>query len=211
MLKIKSFTFNAFQENTYVVSLDNKCFIVDPGNSSDEENEELMLYISSNKLIPEYVLITHCHVDHVLGTNFLTTSFSIKAYLPESEKKIYDEMVSYAPLFGFENYNNSKDIKYITKDSKLLFNGLDVDILLLPGHSPGHLAFYFDRAKKCFSGDVIFKNSIGRTDLPGGNYETLINSIKNELFLLDDNVQIYPGHGPITNIYDEKHLNPFLI
>ena len=94
MLKIKSFTFNAFQENTYVVSLDNKCFIVDPGNSSDEENEELMLYISSNKLIPEYVLITHCHVDHVLGTNFLTTSFSIKAYLPESEKKIYDEMVN---------------------------------------------------------------------------------------------------------------------
>ena len=211
MLKIKSFTFNAFQENTYVVSLGNKCFIVDPGNSSDEENEELMLYISSNKLIPEYVLITHCHVDHVLGTNFLTTSFSIKAYLPESEKKIYDEMVNYAHLFGFENYNNSKDIKYITKDSRLVFNGLDIDILLLPGHSPGHLAFYFDRYKKCFSGDVIFKNSIGRTDLPGGNYETLINSIKNELFLLDDNVQIYPGHGPITNIYDEKHLNPFLI
>ena len=120
-------------------------------------------------------------------------------------------MVNYAPLFGFENYNNSRDIKYITKDSKLVFNGLDIDILLLPGHSPGHLAFYFDRYKKCFSGDVIFKNSIGRTDLPGGNYATLIKSIKNELFLLDDNVQIYPGHGPITNIYDEKHLNPFLI
>jgi glyoxylase-like metal-dependent hydrolase (beta-lactamase superfamily II) len=113
-------------------------------------------------------------VDHVLGTNFLTTSFSIKAYLPESEKKIYDEMVNYAHLFGFENYNNSKDIKYITKDSKLVFNGLDIDIFLLPGHSPGHLAFYFDRDKKCFSGDVIFKNSIGRTDLPGGNYEILI-------------------------------------
>ena len=106
MLKIQSFTFNPYQENTYILYDESKeGIIVDPGNSSDEENEELMSYISSNKLIPEYVLITHCHVDHVLGTNFLTTNFSIKAYLPESEKKIYDEMVNYAHLFGFENYN----------------------------------------------------------------------------------------------------------
>jgi|TARA_B110000438_G_scaffold49528_2_gene50056 hydroxyacylglutathione hydrolase len=211
MLHIKSFTFNPFQENTYVVSSGDKCFILDPGNYTDEEHNTIKSYINDKKLIPQLILVTHCHVDHVLGINFLTNEFSIKAYIPESEKSIFNEMVNYAPMFGFENYKSSLDIEYISKNDKLKFNNLCIDILLLPGHSPGHLGFYFKEEGKCFSGDVIFKSGIGRTDLPGGNHDTLIKSIKNELFLLDDKVIIYPGHGPITNIKDEKKLNPFLI
>ena len=210
MLHIKSFTFNSFQENTYVVSLEDKCFIVDPGNYTIEENNIIKSYINDNKLIPKLILITHCHIDHVLGINFLTNEFSIKAYIPKSEKPLFNELVNYAPMFGFENYKSSSYIEYISKNDKLDFNKLIIDILLLPGHSPGHLAFYFKEERKCFSGDVIFKSGIGRTDLPGGNHDTLIKSIKKELFLLDDNVIIYPGHGPITSIKDEKLLNPFL-
>ena len=211
MLHIKSFTFNSFQENTYVISSGDKCFIVDPGNYNDEENELINSYIIDKKLVPQLILITHCHVDHVLGINFLINKFSIKAHIPESEKMIYNEMSNYATMFGFENYKSSSDIEYISKNYKLNFNNLNIDTLYLPGHSPGHLAFYCKEEKICFSGDVIFKSGVGRTDLPGGNHETLIKSIKNELFLLDDDVVIYPGHGPITNIKDEKHLNPFLI
>ena len=211
MLHIKSFTFNPFQENTYVISSGDKCFIVDPGNYNDEENELINSYINDKKLVPQLILITHCHVDHVLGIDFLINKFSIKAHIPESEKMIYNEMSNYATMFGFENYKSSSDIEYISKNDKLNFNNLNIDTLYLPGHSPGHLAFYCKEEKICFSGDVIFKSGIGRTDLPGGNHDTLIKSIKNELFLLDDKVIIYPGHGPITNIKDEKKLNPFLI
>ncbi|MEC7877756.1 MAG: MBL fold metallo-hydrolase [Bacteroidota bacterium] len=210
MIEIKSFTFNDYQENTYVLSNRGKCIVIDPGNYSTEENNEIKDYINNNKLSLKYILVTHCHIDHVLGIEFLCKEFSVDVYIPSSEVKFYNEIKNYAPLFGFNNYNHYDKVKFIDESKSINFEKNTIQILSLPGHSVGHLGFYLIEEKICFSGDVVFKNSIGRTDLPGGNYETLIDSIKNKLFLLEDSVTIYPGHGPVTNIKDEKIYNPFL-
>ena len=210
MLEIKSFTFNDYQENTYVVSENEKCIIIDPGNYQKHENKKIKEYINDLGLKTQSILITHCHIDHVLGIDFLVKEFSINVYIPESEISLYRDIENYAPLFNFENYNHFHDIKFLDISKNIKFENQSIKLLNLPGHSPGHVGFYFIEKNICFSGDVIFKNSIGRTDLPGGNYDTLINSIKNELSLLDDSLKIYPGHGPETTIFDERKNNPFL-
>ena len=112
-------------------------------------------------------------------------------------------------MFGFEKYGHQNNVKLIDDSSKLTFLEIPIEILSLPGHSPGHLGFYFREDKLCFSGDVLFKNSIGRTDLPGGSYDVLIKSIKNKLFLLGDDDIVFPGHGPKTTIYEEKKITLF--
>ena len=210
MLEIKSFTFNDYQENTYIVSENGNCIIIDPGNYQTNENKEIKDYIDDLRLIPQSILITHCHIDHVLGIDFLVKEFSVNVYIPESEINLYRDIENYAPLFNLEKYNHFSNIKFLDLSKKIIFENQSIKLLNLPGHSPGHVGFYFIENNICFSGDVIFKNSIGRTDLPGGNYDTLISSIKNELFLLDDSLKIYPGHGPTTTIFDERKNNPFL-
>ena len=211
MMEVKSFTFNDYQENTYLFIKDKNCIIIDPGNYSEEENEIIRSFIEERSLNPQFILVTHTHIDHILGIKFLSKTYSLKTYIPESEKEIYNNMISYASMFGMDKYEHESNVIFIDRLSKLNFDGESIKILLVPGHSPGHLAFYFDKYKICFSGDVIFKNSIGRTDLPGGDFDTLINSIKKSLFLEDENTTIYPGHGPVTSVYEEKNNNPFLI
>ena len=161
-------------------------------------------------MIPEFILITHVHIDHVLGIKYLADEYSIDTFIPHSELDFHDNMINYASMFGFEKYSHQKNVKLIDETSQLNFQDIPIEILSLPGHSPGHLGFYFREDKLCFSGDVLFRNSIGRTDLPGGNYDVLIESIKNKLFLLGHNDTIFPGHGPITTIDEEKKNNPFL-
>ena len=209
-MEVKCFTFNDYQENTYLLTEDKKCIIIDPGNYSEEENKTIKNYIEEKSLTPKFILITHTHIDHILGINFLSTLYPVKTYIPLSEKKIYDQMESYASMFGMQHYTHNKDVSTIDESTNLSFMGNEITILSLPGHSPGHIAFYFKEHKFCFSGDVIFKNSIGRTDLPGGDFDTLINSIKKRLFLIDDSTTVFPGHGPVTSIGDEKSNNPFL-
>ena len=209
-MEVKCFTFNDYQENTYLLTEDKNCIIIDPGNYSEEENKTIKNYIEEKSLTPKFILITHTHIDHILGINFLSTLYPVKTYIPLSEKKIYDQMESYASMFGMQNYTHKKDVSTIDESTNLSFMGNEITILSLPGHSPGHIAFYFKEHKFCFSGDVIFKNSIGRTDLPGGDFDTLINSIKKRLFLIDDSTTVFPGHGPVTSIGDEKSNNPFL-
>ena len=167
-------------------------------------------YIDQNSLIPQFILITHVHIDHVLGIEYLSKKYSIETFIPKTELDFYDNMINYSSMFGFEKYSHNKEVKLINETSNLEFEGRSIEILSLPGHSPGHLGFYFRKEKICFSGDVLFKNSIGRTDLPGGSFEVLIESIKNKLFLLDGDTIIYTGHGPTTTINDEKTNNPFL-
>lgn len=210
MMEVKSFTFNDYQENTYLVVKDGKCLIIDPGNYYDEENFTIKKFIDDNSLIPEFILITHVHIDHVLGIKYLADEYSIDTFIPHSELDFHDNMINYASMFGFEKYSHQKNVKLIDETSQLNFKDIPIEILSLPGHSPGHLGFYFREDKLCFSGDVLFRNSIGRTDLPGGNYDVLIESIKNKLFLLGHNDTIFPGHGPITTIDEEKKNNPFL-
>ena len=210
MMEVKSFTFNDYQENTYLVIKDGKCIIIDPGNYYDNENSEIKNFIEDNSLSPLFILVTHVHIDHVLGIKYLSDEYSIDTYIPKSELDFHDNMINYASMFGFDKYDHQNNIKLIDDSSKLSFIEVPIEILSLPGHSPGHLGFYFRENKICFSGDVLFKNSIGRTDLPGGSHDVLIESIKNKLFLLGDDDTIFPGHGPITTIIEEKKNNPFL-
>ena len=203
-MEVKSFTFNDYQENTYLVIKDGKCIIIDPGNYYDNENAEIKNFIEDNSLSPLFILITHVHIDHVLGIKYLSDEYSIDTYIPKSELDFHNNMINYASMFGFDKYDHQNNIKLIDDSSKLSFNEVPIEILSLPGHSPGHLGFYFRENKICFSGDVLFKNSIGRTDLPGGSHDVLIESIKNKLFLLGDDDTIFPGHGPITTIIEEK-------
>lgn len=210
MIEVKSFTFNDYQENTYLIIKDGKCIIIDPGNYYDNENTEIKNFIEDNSLTPLFILITHVHIDHVLGIKYLSDEYLIDTYIPKSELDFHDNMINYASMFGFDKYDHQNNIKLIDVSSKLTFLEVPIEILSLPGHSPGHLGFYFRENKLCFSGDVLFKNSIGRTDLPGGSYDVLIKSIKNKLFLLGDDDIVFPGHGPKTTIYEEKKNNPFL-
>ena len=210
MIEVKSFTFNDYQENTYLVIKDGKCIIIDPGNYYDNENTQIKNFIEENFLTPLFILITHVHIDHVLGIKYLSDEYLIDTYIPKSELDFHYNMINYASMFGFEKYGHQNNVKLIDDSSKLTFLEIPIEILSLPGHSPGHLGFYFREDKLCFSGDVLFKNSIGRTDLPGGSYDVLIKSIKNKLFLLGDDDIVFPGHGPKTTIYEEKKNNPFL-
>ena len=210
MMEVKSFTFNDYQENTYVLISGDKCIIIDPGNYSEEENFLIKSFINERSLKPQYILITHAHIDHVLGIDFLSKEYLIDVYIPSSEKDIYNNIPSYAPIFGMSNYKHNEKVILVEHSNDIFFDEIKISTLFLPGHSPGHLGYFFEKENICFSGDVLFKNSIGRTDLPGGDFDILISSIKNTLFRLDDDVIIYPGHGPSTTIIDEINENPFL-
>ena len=199
MLKIKSFTFNPYQENTYLIFDDSKeAVVIDPGNYEAYENELISKFIDENKLQLKKIILTHCHIDHCLGNKYLNEKYGAELLIPFDERDLYKNVENIATLFGFANYSHLDENEYLKEKDKIEFGNIKLDVLFLPGHSPGHLAFYFKNDNLCFSGDVLFYNSIGRTDLPGGDHDTLINSIKNKLFLLNPNTIIYPGHGQKT-------------
>ena len=212
MLKIKSFTFNPYQENTYLIFDDSKeAVVIDPGNYEAYENELISKFIDENKLQLKKIILTHCHIDHCLGNKYLNEKYGAELLIPFDERDLYKNVENIATLFGFANYSHLDENEYLKEKDKIEFGDIKLDVLFLPGHSPGHLAFYFKNDNVCFSGDVLFYNSIGRTDLPGGDHDTLINSIKNKLFLLNPNTIIYPGHGQKTILKNEMKNNPFLI
>ena len=212
MLKIKSFTFNPYQENTYLIFDDSKeAVVIDPGNYEAYENELISKFIDENKLQLKKIILTHCHLDHCLGNKYLNQKYGAELLIPFDERDLYKNVENIATLFGFANYSHLDENEYLKEKDKIEFGNIKLDVLFLPGHSPGHLAFYFKNDNLCFSGDVLFYNSIGRTDLPGGDHDTLINSIKNKLFLLNPNTIIYPGHGQKTILKNEMKDNPFLI
>ena len=212
MLKIKSFTFNPYQENTYLIFDDSKeAVVIDPGNYEAYENESISKFIDENKLQLKKIILTHCHIDHCLGNKYLNEKYGAELLIPFDERDLYKNVENIATLFGFANYLHLDENEYLKEKDKIEFGDIKLDVLFLPGHSPGHLAFYFKNDNVCFSGDVLFYNSIGRTDLPGGDHDTLINSIKNKLFLLNPNTIIYPGHGQKTTLKNEMKDNPFLI
>jgi hydroxyacylglutathione hydrolase len=211
MIHLHSFVFNPLQENTYLVWDDNKeCIIIDPGCYEREEKEMLAAYIKSKELLVKRIVNTHCHIDHILGNTFVKAQYKVKLAIPRMEEHVLKAAKVYAPNYGFAEYSEALPDQYLEEREFITFGKSSLKVILVPGHSPGHVAFYNDEYKICIAGDVLFKNSIGRTDLPGGDYNTLIRSIKQKLFILDDKVKVYPGHGPHTTIGDEKKFNPFL-
>lgn len=209
MLQIKTFTFNPFQENTYVLSSQSEAVIIDPGNSDKKETELLDKYIAEQNLTIKYLLNTHCHIDHVLGNYHVKEKYKVLFMIHEKDLPVLRSVKSYAPNYGFPMYTECLPDSFLAEEDEVEFGGAKAKVLFVPGHAPGHIAFYFEKEKKIFSGDVLFRSSIGRTDLPGGNFDTLIESIHQKIFSLPDGVEVYSGHGPITSVGIEKVSNPF--
>jgi hydroxyacylglutathione hydrolase len=210
MVKIKSFTFNPFMENTYILyDHTAECIIIDPGCLEKQEQQTLLNFIELNKLKVKLLLNTHCHIDHVLGNKFVKEQFQVKLQTSKIEEQVLKAVSVYAPNYGFHQYQETNIDQYIEEGHKIKFGNTTLDILFVPGHSPGHLVFYNKEENICIGGDVLFNRSIGRTDLPGGDHETLITNIHQKMFKLDNNMVVYPGHGEATTIGDEKKYNPF--
>ena len=211
MLYVKIFLFNPLQENTYLIYNESKqCIIIDPGCYYDHEKDEVAAFINNNSLKPELLLNTHCHLDHVFGNKFVAETYGLILHIHPKEKAVLE----YAPASGlmwnipFDNYIG--ELAWLEKDGVIELGDDVLKILLIPGHSPGSLGFYAENYGFVISGDTLFQQSIGRTDLPGGNFATLEKSIRTELYTLPDKTIIYPGHGPSTTIGSEKKSNPFV-
>jgi hydroxyacylglutathione hydrolase len=211
MFTITSFVFSPLQENTYVVHNESgDCIIVDPGCYFGNERSELKEFIQNGHLVPKYLLNTHCHLDHVFGNKFIHDTYGLTLHLHEKEKPLLD----YAPTSGsswglpFDNYRG--DLIFLRESEVIRLGNDELQVLFTPGHSPGHISFYCPAQNFVLSGDVLFRQGIGRWDLPGGNFDTLINSIREVLFTLPDETVVYSGHGPETTVGEERRDNPYL-
>lgn len=210
MISIQTFAFNPFMENTYLLYDETKdCIIIDPGCYEKEEQQALEDFIEKKGLNIVQLLNTHCHIDHVLGNHFVKERYKVKLATSAIEEQVLKAVKSYAPNYGFPLYQEADVDIYLEEGQQVHFGQTTLDILFVPGHSPGHLAFYNAEEKICIGGDVLFQRSIGRTDLPGGDHDTLIQSIQQKMFALEDDMIVYPGHGPTTSIGEEKKHNPF--
>ena len=210
-MNIQEFTFNPYQENTYVLFDEtNECVIIDPGMYDGSEQNELVTFIKAHNLNPVLLLNTHCHIDHVFGNKFVFDQWALKPQFNKGELFMLQAIPGYAPQRGL-NYELSPEPEvFLGETGVVSFGNTQLNLIFAPGHSPAHLCFYAPEANFLIGGDVLFYSSIGRTDLPGGNHAQLIKSIKENLFVLPDDCRVYPGHGPSTTIGFEKLNNPYL-
>ncbi len=211
-MKIDYFTFGPFGENTYVISDEsNECIILDPGCSSVSEEQALVKFIQEKGLKPVKIVLTHAHIDHVMGCQFVSQHFGIEIHAHPLAQDLIGSSTMVAQMYGLP-YKTSPDVKhFIQEGDTLSFGNTSFQILHCPGHSPDSIVFYNADEKICIAGDVLFNGSIGRSDLPGGNHEELIQSIKQKLFVqLSDDYTVFCGHGPETTIGEEKATNPFV-
>ena len=210
MLYLKTFTFNAFQENTYLVYDDKgEAIIFDPGNSNNTENSLVKNFIEEKKLCLSRLILTHAHLDHVLGNRFISDNYGLLPEVNENDLFLIEGMMQTANLYGVPAEESPMPEKFLHEGDKIKLGDYTFECLHTPGHSPGSICFYNEQNKFAIVGDVLFYGSIGRTDLPRGNHEDLLNSIREKLFVLPDDVKIYSGHGPSTSIGFEKNNNPF--
>lgn len=211
MLRIRCFEFNPIQENTYVLYNSNgDCAIIDPGCYYENERKQLRAFIEDNQLIPKYLINTHCHLDHVFGNKFVSETWSLPLHLHETEKLVLGFAPKSSEMYGLPFDNYSGEMRYLNEGDTIKLGEDELKVLLTPGHSPASLSFYCEEDGFLISGDVLFSGSIGRTDLPGGDFATLEKSIREKLYTLPDETKVYPGHGRGTSIGFEKRNNPFV-
>ncbi|MGQ0828047.1 MAG: MBL fold metallo-hydrolase [Bacteroidota bacterium] len=212
MIAIHYFTFGPFQENTYILYDETKeCIIIDPGCYDNTERAELATFIADKGLKPVKLINTHCHLDHVFGNGFVADKYKLKLEINKQDQRVLDSFLTTCSLYALNCEASPAPSVYLDEGDVVKFGRSSLEILFTPGHSPGSITFYNREQKFMIAGDVLFYGSIGRTDLPGGNFETLINSIKDKLFPLGDDFKVYSGHGPETNIGFERKNNPFLV
>jgi hydroxyacylglutathione hydrolase len=210
MLQLKKFTFNPFMENTYVLyDQTGECIIIDPGCIEKEEENELVEFLEEKQLAVKKLINTHCHIDHVLGNAFVKRKFNVELFIHPLEVPMLKAVQSYASNYGFFKYQDSTAEQFLNEGDTVTVGTQQFQVLFVPGHSPGHIALYHAVSKVLINGDVLFENSIGRTDLPGGDHQTLITSIHKKIFTLPDDVTVYCGHGGETSVGFEKRTNPF--
>lgn len=212
MINIKKFTFNPYQENTYILFDETgDCVIIDPGMYDGAEQNQLVNFVKETNLKPVLLLNTHCHIDHVLGNKFVFDQWGLKPQFHKGELFVLQSVASYAPQMGMHYELSPEPEVFLEETGKINFGQSELTLVFAPGHSPAHLCFFAKNENFLIGGDVLFYRSIGRTDLPGGNYQQLIDSIKNNVFQLPDDCEVFPGHGPSTTIGFEKINNPFLL
>lgn len=212
MIHIKTFVCNPYQENTYVLYDDaGTCAIIDPGMYGEREEQDFVEFIDANRLKPVLLLNTHCHIDHVLGNRFVHENYGLLPLFHLDELPLLIEVQQYAPQMGIRYDVSPIGETFLSaEDKSVSFGTYELQIVPAPGHSPGHVCFYYEPQGFLIGGDVLFNNSIGRTDLPGGNHEQLLESIRTQLYILPEETVVYPGHGPQTTIGQEKRTNPFV-
>lgn len=210
MLNVQSFTFNTLHEHTYVVYDETKaCAIIDPGCFTTQEQTRLHAFIQEQGLQVTQLINTHCHIDHILGNRYIKDTYPVKLTIHPQELTNLQLAAAYAPKYGFMGYQPTEPDLFVQEGDTIPIGNSYLEVLHLPGHSPGHIALYSRKDELCLVGDVLFRGYVGRTDLPGGDYETLLKSIHHKLFSLPNSVTIYPGHGPTTTLGEEKENNPF--
>ena len=211
MISIQSFVFSPIQENTYILYDETKeCVVIDPGCYDEAERSEMADFIADNGLKPVKLLNTHCHLDHIFGNAFVCEKYNLKPEFNKHDLPVFDAFMPSCNMYGLNGDPSPMAEKYLNEGDVVKFGNSMLEIVFTPGHSPGSITFYNTAEKFMIAGDVLFYGSIGRTDLPGGNFEILINSITTKLFPLGDDMKVYSGHGPMTNIGFEKKNNPFL-
>jgi hydroxyacylglutathione hydrolase len=211
MITVQFFTFSPVAENTYVLYNENgEAIIIDPGCYFDEEKNKLAEFIETKQLDVVQLINTHCHLDHVFGNKWVSEKYGLELFIHPNEEQV----LAFAPQSGkmwglpFDNYTGK--LHFLQEGDIVTLGEDELKVLLAPGHSPGSICFYCEKQKFVIGGDVLFNESIGRTDLPGGDHNTLLSSIRQQLFVLPDDVKVYSGHGTPTTIGHEKKYNPFL-
>jgi glyoxylase-like metal-dependent hydrolase (beta-lactamase superfamily II) len=211
MLYLKSFCFGPFQENTYLLYDDElTAYIIDPGNSNNLENQVLKKFISENQLRLKRLLLTHAHIDHVMGNKFVFDTYGLLPEVHQEDVYFIDNMMKSAALYGLNCEQSPMPEKFIQDKDVITLGEYEFECMHTPGHSPGSISFLNRKNNILISGDVLFHGSIGRSDLPFGDHNTLIHSIKNKLMPLNDDIKVFSGHGPSTSIGFEKLNNPFI-
>ncbi|MFP7656043.1 MBL fold metallo-hydrolase [Chryseobacterium proteolyticum] len=211
MLKIQAFVFNFASENTYILYNEHKnAWLIDPGNMNEQETNLISNFIKDNDLKIQKILLTHAHIDHVFGLQWAYDTFNLPVHMHQQDQEILDMLQMSGIRFGINIDPVKVEVQYINDGDELDFDGEKFKIYHVPGHSPGSIVFHNEKQKFMISGDVLFEGSIGRTDLYKGNYEQLITGIKTKLFVLDEETQVFSGHGNPTTIGFEKQYNPFL-
>lgn len=211
MIYVHFFTFSPIQENTYVLwNEKNEALIIDPGNYFTAENETLKNFISQKALKPVQLLNTHCHLDHVFGNKFVAETYKLELFIHPLEEKLLEFAPASAMQFGLGFSNYKGPLHFLNESNTIKLGSDELTVIHAPGHSPGSICFYCKAQNFLIGGDVLFYESIGRTDLPGGNHEQLLRSIREKIFTLPGETVVRPGHGPQTTIAHEKMYNPFV-
>jgi hydroxyacylglutathione hydrolase len=211
MISIKPFVFNAFQVNTLILHDEtNECIVIDAACYTQQEKQSLSRYIEENNLKPVKLVNTHCHIDHILGNNYLADRYNLKLEAHEADKFLVDEGPVHGTMFGFELDEATPISTFLADGDKITFGNSTLEVIHVPGHSPGGIALYSREDQFVITGDVLFCGSIGRTDLPGGDYDVIMESLTQKLLTLPPDTTVLPGHGPSTTIASEIATNPFI-